>query len=223
MKDKKLIVFDWNGTILADSLPCLTASNACLEFFDVEPISLQRFRETSHFPVIHFYKLNGACVDTVLKKQAEANDIFYETYTRAAKNARTRTGVRQLLQWLEKNNHDRTILSNYVTPEIESQLKRLKIDHYFSHVCGNDHGGTVLEKTTKSKRLSDYMLKRGYRAENTYLIGDSTEEPEIAHKLGLKCISITDGYFSTPRLKAANPHFLVQNMKDVIEILESEC
>ena len=112
MKDKKLIVFDWNGTILADSLPCLEASNACLKFFNVPPISLQKFRETSHFPVIHFYKLNGACVDTVLAKQDEANGIFYDTYTKAAKNARTRTGVRQLLQWLEKNNHDRTILSN---------------------------------------------------------------------------------------------------------------
>ena len=66
------------------------------------------------------------------------------------------------------------------------------------------------------------MIKRGYKPENTYLIGDSTEEPEIAHQLGLKCISITGGYFSTPRLKAAKPDFIVHNLKDVIEILESE-
>ena len=223
MKDKKLVVFDWNGTILSDTIPCWKASNVCLEFFGVEPISLQRYRETAHFPVIHFYKLNGACVDTVLAKQEEANKIFYEAYQSLSHRARTRSGVRQLLGWLQEKDFDRTILSNYITPEIEKQLLRLKIDHYFSHVCGNGDGNTVLEKTTKPKRLSDYMIKRGYRAENTYLIGDSTEEPEIAHTLGLKCISITGGYFSTPRLRAANPHFLVHNMKDVIEILESEC
>lgn len=223
MKDKKLVVFDWNGTILSDTIPCWKASNVCLEFFGVEPINLKRYRETCHFPVIHFYKLNGACVDTVLAKQEEANAIFYEAYVALSKGARTRSGVRQLLRWLEKSDYDRTILSNYITPEIEKQLQRLKLDHYFSHVCGNGDGGTVLEHTTKPERLSSYMLKRGYRAENTYLIGDSTEEPEIAHKLGLKCISITGGYFSTPRLKAANPHHIVHNLKDVIEILESEC
>lgn len=223
MKDKKLIVFDWNGTILADTIACWKASNECLEFFGVEPISMTKYKETCYFPVIHFYKLNGACIDTVLEKQSEANEIFYSAYTKLSKNARTRTGVRKLLSWLEDQGYDRTILSNYVTPEIEKQLKRLKIDHYFSHVCGNDDGNTVLQHTTKPKRLSDYMIKRGYHAENTYLIGDSTEEPEIAHQLGLKCISLTGGYFSTSRLKAANPHFIVHNLQDVIEILKTEC
>lgn len=223
MKDKKLIVFDWNGTILADTIPCWKASNECLKFFGIEPISMARYRETCHFPVIHFYKLNGASIDTVLEKQKEANEIFYNSYVSLSKNARTRTGVRKVLQWLDDKGYDRTILSNYVTPEIEKQLKRLKIDHYFSHVCGNDDGHTVLQHTTKTKRLSDYMIKRGYHAENTYLIGDSTEEPEIAHQLGLKCISLTGGYFSTKRLKAAKPHFLIHNVQDVIEILKSEC
>ena len=223
MKHKKLIVFDWNGTILSDTIPCWKASNACLEFFGVAPISLKRYRETTHFPVLHFYKLNGACVDMVLEKQEEANTVFYEHYTKLSQNCRTRSGVRALLQWLKKQEMDRTILSNYVTEEIEKQLQRLKIDHYFSHVCGNGHGGTVLEHATKPKRLSDYMLKRGYHAANTWLIGDSTEEPEIAHQLGLKSISITGGYFSTPRLKAANPTHIVNNLKDVIEILNAEC
>lgn len=223
MKDKKLIVFDWNGTILADTLQCWRASNACLEFFGVEPITLQRYRETSQFPVIHFYKKNGASVDLVLEKQQEANEIFYNHYIKAATRARTRSGVRSLLAWLDAQGYDRTILSNYITDEIEIQLERLNIDHYFSHVCGNDDGHTVLERATKPERLSAYMLKRGYRAENTYLIGDSTEEPEIAHKLGLKCISLSGGYFSTARLRAANPHFLVHNLKDVIEILENDC
>lgn len=223
MKDNKLVVFDWNGTILADTLPCWRASNACLEFFGAAPISLRQYRESCHFPVIHFYKLNGVAVDDVLKHQEGANEVFYKHYVAAASKARTRTGVRGLLKWLEQEDYARTILSNYVTHEIEKQLKRLDIARYFSHVCGNGHGGTVLQHTTKTQRLSDYMLKRGYHAENTYLIGDSTEEPEIAHRLGLKCISLTGGYFSTPRLKAANPHFLVHNMQDVIEILKGEC
>lgn len=223
MKDKKLIVFDWNGTVLADTLPCWRASNLCLEFFGCAPISLARYRETANFPVIHFYAANGASVDTVLEKQDEANAIFYGHYMEAALKCRTRSGMRELLGWLDGRGMDRTILSNYITHEIEKQLERLKIRSYFSHVCGNSDGQTVLHRATKAERLSAYMLKRGYHAGNTYLIGDSTEEPEIAHRLGLKCISITGGYFSEKRLRAAKPHFLVHNLKDVIEILEREC
>ena len=96
-----------------------------------------------------------------LKKQKEANEVFYAHYTALSKNARTRSGLRDVLRWLEKQDYDRTILSNYVTEEIQKQLHRLKINHYFSHVCGNGDGTTVLHRTTKAERLSEYMRKRG--------------------------------------------------------------
>jgi phosphoglycolate phosphatase len=223
MTQRKLIVFDWNGTILADTAASWRASNDCLEFFGRPAITLAQFKETVHFPVIHFYKLNGCDVDDVLARQAEANTLFYTSYRRYADKVRTREGVRGLLNWLENRNYDRTILSNYMKPEIEEQLARLKIDHFFSHVCGNLDGQAVLHKTTKRERLAEFILKRGYEPSHITLIGDSTEEPEIARHLGMKSISLTGGYFSAARLKAAQPDFLVHSLKDVIEILKTEC
>lgn len=223
MKDKKLIVFDWNGTILADTLPCWRASNMCLEFFGAAPISLKQYQDTAEFPVIHFYTRNGVCVDSVLKKQKEANALFYENYQARIKNVRTRQGTRALLGWLNDAGYDCTILSNYMTDEIKIMLKKMKLEQYFVHVCGNEDGNTVLRHATKKERLSNFMLKRGYRAQNTWIIGDSTEEPQIAHHLGLKSVSITGGYFSKKRLRAAEPNFIVGNLKDVIEILQNEC
>lgn len=220
MDKRKLIVFDWNGTILSDTLACWRASNKCLEYFGRPAISLHRYRETVNFPVIHFYTRNGCKVDDVLKLQDEANSLFYEHYLRESYGARTRSGVRELLQWLKDQGHDCTILSNYLTDKIQEQLERLKLEQYFFHVCGNTEGGTVLQHATKRERLSAFIQKRGYLPENIYLIGDSTEEPEIAHHLGLKSISITGGYFSTTRLKATEPDYMIHNMKDVIEILK---
>ncbi len=220
---RKLFVFDWNGTVLADTVASWKASNDCLEFFGAAPISLARFKETVNFPVIHFYRLNNCDVDDVLARQAEANALFYASYRRHADKIRTRQGVRGLLDFLAAQNIDRTILSNYMKPEIEEQLIRLKIGHYFGYVCGNLDGQTVLQKTTKLDRISDFITKRGYEPRNVMLIGDSTEEPEIARHLGARSISITGGYFSERRLRAVKPDFLVHSHKDVVEILRAEC
>lgn len=219
MKDKKLVVFDWNGTVLADTQACWKASNHCLEFFGRPAISMKQYRETVHFPVLHFYKLNGCCVDDVLARQGEANALFYHYYRLYSKGSRTRAGLRELLVWLEAQGADRTILSNYITGEIELELERLKLGSFFSHVCGNGDGNTVLQHATKPQRLSAFMIKRGYRPDNTYLIGDSTEEPEIAHQLGLTCISLTGGYFSERRLRGAEPHYMVDGHQEIVGIL----
>lgn len=220
MKNKKLIVFDWNGTILSDTIPSWKAGNDCLEFYGAKPITLKRYRETIHFPVIHFYILNGCKVDQILEQSQGANKTFQTSYQAYARNCRTRQGTRALLNFLQSQNIDRTILSNYLTPKIEQEAKRLTLDQYFSHICGNtDNGLKILEHTTKTKRLSDYMLKRGYHPANTIIIGDSTEEPEIAQHLGLKSISITGGSFATHRLKKTNPDYMVNSLREVIDIL----
>lgn len=218
----KLVVFDWNGTILADTIASWRASNDCLEYYGAKPISMTRFRETVDFPVLHFYKRNGCSVDRVLGDKKGSNDHFQSCYREYSKNARTRKGTRELLEWLQAQGVDRTILSNYLTPRIVEDLKRLKLDHYFSHVCGNtDDGSKVLEHTTKKKRLAAFLADRGYNADDVVIVGDSTEEPGIAHRMGLKSISITGGYFSASRLRNSKPNGIVNRMDQIIDLLQN--
>lgn len=221
MNDKKLIVFDWNGTLLSDTRASWLAGNVCLKFYGSKPITLQQYRETFTFPILHFYKLNGLNVDTVLAKKTEANEVFQADYERRAANARTRQGTRALLTWLKQNNHHAIILSNYVTRKIKEHTLRLKIDHYFNEILAHGcEGTTVIEHKHKLDRLKAYMNEHGYQPENITIIGDSTEEPEIAHILGITCIGITDGYITPLRLKKANPDHIVHNLQDVIDILK---
>jgi phosphoglycolate phosphatase len=212
----RLIVFDWNGTLLSDTVASWKAANVCLEFFGRPAITLQQYRETFHFPVIHFYKLNGCDVDDVLARKSDANVLFQNAYESLAKNCRTRRGAREILQWLKEQNIDCIILSNYITARIETHLERLKIAKYFQYVSAHDDDGTtILHSTTKVQRLGDYMTKRGYKPEETVIIGDSAEEPDIARHLGLTSIGITDGYITRERLKQAKPDFIVRALTDI--------
>ncbi len=218
----KLIVFDWNGTLLADTVPSWKASNICLEFFGRKAISLAHFRDTFTFPVIHFYTLNHISVDEMLARKDESNVVFQSAYERLAAKARLRKGARELLEYCKTQNYTCIILSNYVTDKITAHLKRLGIEDYFQFVSAHDcDGTTILQSTTKIQRLSDYMTKRGYKPQDTVIIGDSHEEPDIARHLGLTSIGITDGYISRTRLKKANPDHIVHHLKDVVSLVSS--
>jgi phosphoglycolate phosphatase len=220
---KKLAVFDWNGTLLADTVQSWKAGNVCLEFYGGKAISLAQYRETFTFPIIHFYKKNGLEVDHVLKHKDAANTVFQAEYERLSATARTRTGTRSLLEWLRVRDVDCMILSNYRTQKIAAHCRRLGIDHYFKDISAYDcDGSTIMHSATKNERLSAYMKQRGFRPQDTVIIGDSTEEPDIARHLALSSIGILDGYITPARLRAARPDHVIRSLSKIPAILHQK-
>lgn len=216
-----LVVFDWNGTILADTLASWRAANACLAIYGAEPISLARYRATSSFPIIHFYAKNGVPVDKVLGSKGPANGLFQKEYERLAARSRTRAGVRGLLRWLRDRSVPCIILSNYVTHRIEAQLERLGLAAFFQHIDAHDgDGAQIVEYTSKMERLSAYMVKRGYAPGRSVIIGDSTEEPQVARALGLTSIAVTGGSFSAGQIARARPDYVIGHMAAARPVLE---
>jgi phosphoglycolate phosphatase-like HAD superfamily hydrolase len=220
--NRKLIVFDWNGTLLSDTRASWLAGNECLKFYGAQPMTLREYREHFTFPIIHFYKKYGLSVDDILAKKEESNAVFHNAYDSLAANARTRSGARQLLNWLQAEGTTSIILSNYVTEKIENHVQRLGLQGYFAHISAHDcNGTTILEKTSKVERLAAFMAKRRYKPEDTIIIGDTTEEPEIARALGLTSIGITDGYISTSRLRKAAPDHIIHTLPEIIPIIKN--
>ena len=216
---KKLFVFDWNGTILADTVPSWKAGNECLKFYGAKAISLKEHRETFFFPILPFYEKHGVSAETVLERRDEGNAVFQKAYERYAKNCRTRHGARALLQHLNETGVECIILSNYQTDKIEGHLERLKLDHHFKYISAHDCGGTtILQSTTKVLRLKSYMEEYGHNFEDTVIIGDTMEEPEIARALGITSIGITDGYISRRRLYEAQPDYIVHTLSGVLSL-----
>ncbi len=216
---KTLFVFDWNGTILSDTVPSWKAGNVALEFYGAQPISLHTHRSTFCFPIIPFYEIHGISEEEVMARRDEGNEVFQSAYSTFAKNARTRTGARNLFDHLNEQNAECIILSNYLTTRINEHLDRLKIGHYFSHVSGYDcDGTTILKSTTKTLRLRSYMEEQSYSSDHVVIIGDTMEEPEIARELDITSVGITGGYITERRLREARPDYIVGRL-DAIKTL----
>jgi phosphoglycolate phosphatase len=64
------------------------------------------------------------------------------------------------------------------------------------------------------------MKDHGFAPENTFIIGDSHEEPELAKRLGILGISMAGGLLSAERLEKYKADYIVQKLAEVRPILE---
>ncbi len=214
---KHLAVFDWNGTLFDDVQASLEGANAVFEFLGRQPLSIGQYRQTFTFPILHFYTANGISPSEYLECHDEAARIYLETYENAALQCRLRTDATELLEWLNANGIKCMLLSNHLLENVEKQLARFHIHHFFSHIsCNSVYDASFIQKMNKHDRLQSLMRSENYPAATCFIIGDSLEEPEIAGKLGLSSFCIAGGYLSRDRLLASGTDHVVDNFTEVI-------
>lgn len=215
----KLVAFDWNGTILSDTVACLAGDDAALVSLGYKPISLQKFRETFEVPLVNYYKKIGVDPNIPKDKYELSETVFHQVYEARAAKARTRAGARSLLTWLRKNKVPAVIFSNHIKKRIEEQLLRLKIKNYFDTVIANDQTHEVLFNRWKGEKLKDYLKEHNVKPNEVLVVGDTVEEIEIAQELGGISVALTHGYNSTGRLKAAKPDHLLGDLRQIERII----
>lgn len=217
-----LAVFDWNSTLFDDIEACLAGSNAAFEVLGVAPIDMDQYQRTATFPILHFYVANGVSPDDYLARHDEIASTFLVKYEEEALKYPLRDNVIELLQWMKGRDDIHTmILSNHLQENVEISLRRFGITAFFDSVSGNpSFDAATISSTNKLERLSAFMDDHGFTPDKAFIIGDSAEEPDLAHKLGLTSFSITGGVLNEERLRAANPTHLVHDFFAVEKIVK---
>lgn len=216
----KLVAFDWNGTIFADTKAILEGVNRVLELFNIKPTSLINFQRHFDVPVRNTYIALGIPIEKVDKRKSEIAKVFHSSYEPRVAKVRTRAWVRELLAWLSSRNIRSVIFSNHIDEPIRKQLRRLNLEHYFSTVLANSHLETAFKERAKQNRLENFLKSHNLAAEEILIVGDTIEEIEIGKKLGVLTAAITHGNCSIIRLKKAKPDFLIGSLKEVISIIK---
>jgi len=215
----KLVVFDWNGVLIADAQADADAVSHVLESFGRKPITLKRFRDIFEIPARNTYLRAGFSEDELDRDGKKMSDMFHEYYEPRIAHVRTRNGARQLLEWLSERNVKCVILSNHTTEGIEAQLNRLSIRSFFSTILANDKY-TAMKGQNKLEKLAQFLKKSSYNKKDVLIIGDSPEETSVGKKLGIHSVAITGGYVSTRRLREAKPDYLIHKLTDMIDIVK---
>lgn len=219
---KNLVVFDWNGTLLADTAACMHADNHVLETFGGKKVTLNEYRDTIIIPAIQFYTQHGCSEEELRKDSARLGKVFHESYEPRVAQCRTRRGVRNILSWLQEHEIESIILSNHTVEGITMQLERLKIAKYVKDVLANSALDSSMKGRNKKEKLEVYLSNHQKNPDNALIIGDSPEETEIGRHLGLTTVAITGGYYSEQRLRKVKPDYLIHNIGNLPRIIEEE-
>lgn len=212
------IVFDWNGTLLADAALCVRANNKTLELFGQAPVSLERYRAAYTIPLFNMYKEFGCSEKDLIERKQEIFDVFARHYEKGARTLRPRKGARKALEAFRERQHKIVILSNYTISAISKEAARLKLLDHFDSILANDVGGEILHKKGKGERLKAFVEEN--ETAKAIVVGDTPEEIEIAHHYGYVGVALTHGVCSTSRLRAAKPDFLIDSLDQMPAIAQ---
>ncbi len=217
----KLVAFDWNGTIFADTLAIYESNNESFKLLGIKPISFQAFQKHYDVPIKKFFLSLGASEQDLDSKASQIAHAFHSQYELRVAKVRSRAYAKNLLDYLSKRNINCVIFSNHIVESIRKQLKRLKLTGYFAEVIANSHLDSALKGRNKKDKLKDYIDKNNLSADEVLIVGDTVEEVEIGRELGVRSIAITHGNCSTARLKATNPDYLISSLKEVKNIVHN--
>ena len=213
----QLFVWDWNGTLFADTQAIVDAGNHIIREYGGQPLSRRQYVARFGFPVIDFL-CNQGCDREALLNPGWIG-MFHEFYEQRASRCHTRKGAREVLYQLKDQSVDSIILSNHVQEAITNQLLRLKLFECFGEVLANTELGATQSAIDKAKIMKDYFSCKKYAPADSFIASDSPEDIATGKTLGMRTIAITDGYYSTPRLRASSPDYLIGSLKEVTEIM----
>jgi phosphoglycolate phosphatase len=189
----KVVIWDWNGTLLNDVDCCLLAMNKMLIKRNMKTIDRKRYQDIFDFPVVDYYLKLGFDFSTdpfeVLSKEFIAN------YAKALQQEALFDDVHHVLETLRKQGMKQILLSAMEEGMLLDMLSRYNLLHYFDTVIGLDtiHANGKLELAQK------HLVNGSFRAQESMLIGDTLHDVEVAESLGCQCVIVPQGHHSIER------------------------
>jgi phosphoglycolate phosphatase len=218
--NKKVILFDLDGTLI-DSVPDLAvAVNHMLETLN---------RETFSESIIRFWVGNGA---QVLVKRAlsgnvkidedldpalfsKALDIFLTFY---GQNLCIRTAtyplVPQTLKALKIQGYRLVIITNKPFDFIAPILEGLQLAELFEYFIGGD---SLTEKKPNPLPLLHVCEKLGVSVEQCVMVGDSKNDILAANAAKMQSIGVSYGYNYGENIGFYNPDIVVNDFADILK------
>lgn len=188
------IIWDWNGTLLNDIDLCVNTMNKLLNARNLPLINQSVYRGVFSFPVKDYYQTIGFDFS---KEDFEIPahqyiDLYYEGFDGCSLQNETE----KVLDYFRQKNVRQFVLSAMEHGMLEKTLKAKGIFEYFEGVAGlTDH--LAVSKVDQGKML---IGKFKIEPAETWMIGDTVHDFEVASEMGVKCVLIADGHQSEERL-----------------------
>lgn len=195
LKEKKHVIWDWNGTLLLDIDHAVSTTNRLLREENLPPVTLERYKQIFRFPVIEYYRDLG--FDTSPAKFNDICERFTRHFIDGVGSCTLWPGADKTLAFVKNSGKVQSVLSASEQNVLNYQMKLFGLEKFFDYVHG------LAEKTAGSKvdRGHELMKKAGIPAQHTIMIGDTDHDLEVAEALGIHLILVEHGHQCATHLR----------------------
>ena len=212
IRDKSLVIWDWNGTLLDDTLVCITAMNRMLVRRGMPLLEEVRYREVFTFPVRKYYIELG--FDFTRESFEDLSVEFVALYRELQVGAGLHDGAHELLEAFRKTGKRQVILSAMERSTLIGDVTARGIAGFFDSILGvEDH--YACGKTGIARH---FLEASGTDPATAVLLGDTRHDFEVASMLGCDCILVANGHHSFGRLNATGAT-VQKNLAGVLNLL----
>ncbi|MEA2105846.1 MAG: HAD hydrolase-like protein [Bacteroidota bacterium] len=211
MISKKLIIWDWNGTLLNDIDACIISMNVMLERRNMKLLDKAMYRKMFTFPVQDYYKSIGF---DFLQESFEKLSIEYiNLYKKYSIYASLQQGVFNALEQFKNKGFQQMILSTSEQKALEKQVNQHQLDVYFDDLVGLNN---IYAKSKRDNAIH-YLHKTNILPEDSLLIGDTYHDYEVAEAIGCDCLLVNNGHQDLSQYHL-NSDIIFQSLADAIKI-----
>ena len=206
------ILWDWNGTLVADVAHVVEMNNIVLEQFGYRHTSEEEYRAKFRHPVHEYYYDLGVAAEDFPPIAKVWNKLYVEGFNRVP----LVPGVAEAVRRFHEAGFRQVIISASQVDQLREQVKHFEeLDGMFDEVLGLDNQLAV----SKVHLAQEFLARTGLKAADCAFIGDTTHDAETAAGIGCKCYLVAGGHQEESVLHMAENATVVPNIGAVLDAL----
>jgi len=217
MKDIKLVIFDWDGTLMDSVMHIVGSLKGAIETLNLES------RNDEALKNIIGLGMREAIFDLFPDQDSiEFADRFTAAYREYffAKDAKQALfpGALETLKHLKESQYQLAVATGKSRKGLKYALNETRLDYLFDESrCADE---------TRSKphpqMLQEILSVMNLEPEQAIMVGDTVYDLEMAKNAGMSSIGVNYGVHTTEQLEKFNPVCILNNIQELPELLASK-
>lgn len=206
------ILWDWNGTLVADVPHVVNMNNLTLEQFGYRHTSEEEYRAKFRHPVHEYYYDLGVTAEDFPKIAKVWNKAYVDGFDCVPLTE----GAAEAVRRFKEAGHKQVIISASQVDQLRAQVEHFtELRGMFDEVLGLNNQLAV----SKVHLAVDYLARTGEKAEDCVFLGDTTHDAETAKAIGCRCFLIEGGHQVRAVLETAENATVLGSLKEATELL----
>ena len=206
------ILWDWNGTLVADVPHVVKMNNLVLEQFGYRHTSEEEYRAKFRHPVHEYYYDLGVTEEDFPKIAKVWNKAYVDGFDCVP----LAPGAAEAVRRFKAAGYKQVIISASQVDQLRAQVAHFaEFDGIFDEVLGLSNQLAV----SKVHLAVDYLARTGETAADCVFIGDTTHDAETAAAIGCRCYLIEGGHQERKVLDTAENAVVLPSLDAAVELL----